>query len=416
MKKILSILMICLIFLCSCSDKNEGTVIVDEQYNIETDMQYYYRTCAGNYMQAITASETGYYYSDSRGKVFYIDRESHKAAPVCDKVNCDHTNRNECNAFLVRDLMFRPNETYPGTALQYYEGKIYYIDDRYDDMKMEAKYYLAKCDPDGRNIEKVTDNLKRQEGATDWFLHRGYLYFVTCKTIYRLPLSNTEQEPEILFELGEGYNEHVNNIWNYSKIYDNALYFSYSPAGTKGTESDLDGYWGKIDLDTKEITKLEYEGKVVEPVTFVNKKMYFEILDKKKRVWNIYVSDLDLSNVQEIGEHNTGTLFYTDGNYIYLDTEDAVVMSGAPNPDVYKDQTITIYDMKMKNEIDSFKLPSVTPVERASMQDKNCFIFNITGKGEDAVSKLYYLDKSKIGTFNGDYPEMTELCEVKNIF
>ena len=415
MKRLLIILMICLIFLCSCSDKNEGTVIVDEQYNLETDMQYYYRTCNGNYMQAITASNKGYYYSGTDGKVFYIDRDSQKAAPLCDKVNCDHTNKNECNAFLIKDNNFGPNGIYLGNAMQYYEGKLYYIDNRYDDMKMEGKYYLAKCDPDGRNIEKVTDNLKRQEGASDWYLHRGYLYFVTSKTIYRLPLSNTEQEPEILFELGEGYDEYVNNIENHSKIYDDGLYFTYTPSGIQNTEGDDDmkQYWRKINLDTKEITKLVFDGKSVEPVTFVNNRMYFEVLEEEKREWKIYVSDLDLSNVQEIGEHNTGTLFYTDGNYIYLDMEASISLSGAPNPDVYKDQTITIYDMKMENEIDSFKLPSIVQVPRASMQDKNCFIFNITGKGEDAVSKLYYLDKSKIGTFNGDYPEMTELCEVK---
>lgn len=407
---------IVLFWTCSCAGSSNETELSDDFFNFQTDMQYYYRSGLTSLSAPITESEQGYYYASTNGSVIYIDKQSQKATPLCDKINCNHNDPDECDSFFYSDRIGRIDDYATRPSLQYYDGKLYFIFIDHDDIKMQDIYFLSCVNPDGHKFEKITNNLKVDEGLVNWFLHRGYIYIVTNLAIYRLSLDDTNKDPETIFKLGEEYNEEKgsNNI-DSSFAYGNKLFFRCMKyEGMTYEDGNNIIYWRVMDLMTMEIKKLDFEEKELIPITFSNGEMYYDAPDSNTKKHRIYSCDLDGENNQFIGEIPFGYTVFTDGKYFYTD-DYFFKCQGAVSDNQYMDQTIKIYDMKLENEVDSFKIPSTTGTYIDLFQNDQCFIFNLTPKGENAKRKLYYLDKSKIGSFNGDYPDMSELCELTGI-
>lgn len=104
-RKVLLYLIMC-IGLVSCSkNEQEG---YGENYNRKYDSQNF----SANREQTVT--EDGFY-TIQEEYIFFVDKKSGKAIPLCGKVNCKH-NDSTCNAYFNAPL-----------NIQAYDGKIYVV-------------------------------------------------------------------------------------------------------------------------------------------------------------------------------------------------------------------------------------------------------------------------------------------------
>ena len=101
MKKLLSALLIALLLptmmlMSACNDASKTS---DDKLSFDytTNFQYYYSNLNGiNF--PVTKSEKGYYVFLPNNYLYYIDRKSQAATPLCNKPNCSH-NSVDCNAY-----------------------------------------------------------------------------------------------------------------------------------------------------------------------------------------------------------------------------------------------------------------------------------------------------------------------------
>ena len=142
MKKLLSVILVLILFFC-ITGCEEGKY-ADKNFNIETDMQYYYRQSGTDL--PMTESPNGYYYmyySKTNNILFYVDKETEEATPLCSKPNCLHDNPNSCDAYFDVSESVMNNQ-----MIQYYNGKLYILCGEYDKDFIEYKQYLLRCDLD----------------------------------------------------------------------------------------------------------------------------------------------------------------------------------------------------------------------------------------------------------------------------
>lgn len=376
------VISVCVILsACTDADKvetNNGT------YNFETDMQYYYHRQSENL--PLTVSPDGYYYVGDGGIIIYVDKATLKATPLCNKVNCKHDNKDTCSAYQINTgiLSYFGDESF-STILQYYKGYIYTVDFEYDTEKLSYFPYLKRINLDGTNTKKMTGRLDTGSSFEDWFIHRGYMYFVTDKAIYRVDMEHLKKEKETVFELKE-YKKNVNNI-SLVSAYDDFLYFMY--LGDKEIE------YYNVNVNNLKKTKLMFEGESEGAHSFLDGKVVFKKADKKAGI-NHYFGDFYLKNPQNFTNQKIGYSFNTDGKYIYFDNLNNLEISNGDK------QTVWVYDKEM-NEVDSFTLPYCV----LAGQDPDYFIFSMLD--ENGENCLYAIDKAQIGTIDGKTPEMTKL-------
>ena len=126
-KQFFSILLILGMLALPSGCNEQGSNNGNSDFNLETDMQYFYHKGVNN--SPITKSEDGYYYVGDDGIIIYVDKESLSATPLCFEPNCLHDDPKTCNAYF--DIYDHLDTDFAAGAIssviQYYQDKLYMV-------------------------------------------------------------------------------------------------------------------------------------------------------------------------------------------------------------------------------------------------------------------------------------------------
>lgn len=211
MKKRIAALILVLAALLTLGACQKGPKEQGEAFNPETD--YAHLDEAGYFGSYVAEAPAGYYFI-SGYYLYYADKETMEAIPLCNKPDCKHHEETgdskvyECNAFLG------PRGLVP--FVQYYEGALYAVEGvNVAEKKLEKN--LVRLSMDGTTRQRI----KTISDSELLAIHRGYLYECQNGTITRVPMSNLKGEPEVLFrtEMDE-YNLSFQPKGNYLLIHN----------------------------------------------------------------------------------------------------------------------------------------------------------------------------------------------------
>lgn len=407
MKKVLIIFCILIsIVLCSCNIKEHSNVD-NSTYNFETDMQYYYRY--QSYVNPITASSNGYYIVGEHNIVLYVDKKTMDVAPLCNKANCKHDDPDTCNAYIINELMsYSPETSSTKNLIQYYKGNIYVVDFQYNSSTDNYEAFLCKYDLDGTNYQIVSSTLTNFNLLSDWFIHRGYLYYTSENEIYRLLLDNSNNKVEKILKI-ENHIKGARCIMNLL-AYGNYMYF----LTLEETNEETQMKYHSLDLQNLKQKEMIYEGKeIVYCCGFVKNKVIFMLQGNNSNnseisYNNYYIADLDLKNGKKLTTQKWGYNLSTDGKYYY--TDNAAKLDDNKKSDENIGQIITIYNLDMEI-VDSFIFPYNKIYTFLGAQDRDNFFVFLLDKNKNY--NLYFIDKSNIGTFKGREAKISKLCKLK---
>ena len=406
MKKSVCVLFSILVVLaCLLSGCNKGSDEFSMDYS--TDMQIMYLCGGGSISVPMTKSDTGYYYLgrgiEGTRIVIYIDKESKKATPLCSKPNCMHDDIEICDAYVKSsetvsiDTMFGAT----GNLIQCYKGSLYLLCGEYDESFINYNPYIMKMNLDGSNREKVTNYF--DFSVKYWCMHRGYLYYLTDSTLFRVSEASLDSEPEVIYK-AEYFIENGRNTFDYLYAYEKYIYFSVNEKDDKGNGEGAKSYCINLDSLEKSEIKIGTEYAIVQG--FLDNKVIVTCADDNGRIFEI--RDLDGKNGKQFltNEQIGDNSFTNDGTYLYLDN----AMYAAKNKE---QQTMTVLDNQF-NEIDKFRLPQIDVMvyNFFAPQDEEFFIFECFNNENDE-HVIVMADKSQIGSINGEVIEYTELCKLK---
>jgi hypothetical protein len=399
MRKVFLIpLLILAVLLCSCTQSSTNTQS-DETYNFETDMQYYYNNISNSKLDC-TESDKGYYYLGSNGIILYIDKKSMKGIPLCNRVNCLHNDPDVCDA-------------YGYGSIQYYDGYLYADTSEYNSEKMSDISYIFRINEDGTGKEKITDGFN--ETLLEWFIHRGYIYYLTNTGLYSMPIASPKSEPKIIIDFNELGYENV-NIDKFI-AYTNYVYVSVS--ALLDNESSDDNNFTQLfayNIESEKYNEIDLNGATPSIATFINGNLItYEAVKNDDDSYNTiyYTSDLNGNNKEKFVEYPAGNYLYSDEKYVYVDDGAYLNFSENNSEENNFEQTIKVYDLKM-NEVDSFILPFDSWIDMCAQGTEHFLISSAT---EDGNLELYYIDKNKISQYKGTTAEKNDICSLdwKNV-
>ncbi len=407
---ILVFLIIAMLGVSGCGKTNPGDSYVegsDYQYMFEGSWIFYQKSARGT---------NGYFFVNGH-YIYYLDDNTQKLVPLCNKADCLHNRETdekryiECNAHIE-------NEVYVGNVgISYCNGYLYYIEIGTDEDGWCQDLYRMKEDGSQKQSIYHWDNWTTEE----WCIHRDTLYYVehTYETVEveqdepetiekyavkKLALTGGgKKKPETIYEVEEGI-----TVYSLSRVqaYGNHVYFTLDAATVSDTnvltdENYLDYTCFDIityDLDTSECKPLtlpnEKKGVYIQLVTFWNDKLIlgvYDSLQKMDGVSNSYLSDLDGSNVEVFQKDIIqGEIYLSDGKYLYI-SNSPLVEGGYEDKQYYR-----VYDQEM-NLVDTLKTPFIGNPEIGMEKGQYLFKTNKDKTGAD----LMFFDKSTIGTFQG---------------
>ena len=392
MKKILLSLFIFIIFYgISCGKQS-----------VDTDYKYMYSE--SNSVQALTASNDGYYFINGL-YLYFCDYETMESVVLCNKPNClhdkelDEKKKYNCNGFLITEGDSKLITTYDN-YLYCYIGM--------DFLKDIWQPELIRISLDGSKRETVCI---LEQNITSIALHRGKLYYATSVS------SDDEQEAQ-------------DGIYEYSlKEYDvfkksakpieivsgkevMAVIHDITPVGnkvryTKNAEEDniIAGKEFVYDIDDKSVNQIaeDINLKYVGPLTISEGDYIFTPISINDG--NIEYSDYIYKNNIETGiseklfkREFSDIMHYSDDNYIYVDNILSI-------EDGNQNRVITIYDKK-GNKVDSIDI-TANNIYASFISGDEKYMF-LRGRNEEKAY-IRYADKSKIGTGNLQWQTLFEL-------
>lgn len=411
---LLCILSICVLFNGCGKDK----IQYKDTYVSGQDFQYMYS--GKTYEFGLSMAETDdAYYKLLDDYIYYVDKKSMKAVPLCGKSDCMHekessSHRTNCNAYIRSEdgyMNLYKDNLYVRTTERDKEEQIDY-----------SVFYAISLDGSKRN--KVCEIKKDTIGF--WLIHRGKLYYTvkdkneqvslkaidlkkktSPKTVY-CEKNIFNSDPEELLAYG-------NNIYLYIGGFSKKLDFlsndndegdDVSIKEKKQQEQEMwqnyENKWICYNITNQKATELFSKQKdkdgvtrfIVQRIAFRQDKLYFMYSDlEKKKDDVICESNLDGSNEKKWKDIdvNKNAIFTIDTDYLYIyDTWSEAVEKGKKTP------TMWVYD-KNKKLVDTCKLP-VGFCASLPPGSKQYFWYTESGDTKDA---LVYMDKSKIGSLKG---------------
>lgn len=147
----------------------------------------------GCWFTEICETDEGFYFD--YGKLYYLEKATHKAIVVCGKPDCDHTT-GDCNALISAGSLWQ------------YGDKLYYVAEDYkvkNDRRVDdhgRRVFSVNMDATGR---KVVQDLDFEVGGDTSFknnppiFHRGSVYFTYSGTLYRAALGADLKDAEVVW-------------------------------------------------------------------------------------------------------------------------------------------------------------------------------------------------------------------------
>lgn len=310
MKKLLSIFIICIVFigLVGCRDyKDFGNT-----YNKETDYQYPYHRQGGRITMADSGG--GYYLLFSEG-IYYTDKTNMKPVLLDNRPDVDYTSQQKTDS--------KTNNAYTnGGFLTFYNEKIYLLE---KDKKALGKDNSIK--ETTRLIEMSKDGTDRKTIFTldstpaSIAIHRGIVYYTirdyskeTDLEYYLMSYDLRKKffnKPEAIFvgSLPYGW---IQDIIPYG---DNVYFLDVG----KNLSRQM-----RYDIKKKTVTRIINDDDNLFPTItgFFNNKLVITIYDgddNYEKKWISYLSDLDGSNMEELPiDINFISNIYSFGDYIFV--------------------------------------------------------------------------------------------------
>lgn len=387
-----------------CGENNIGDydTIAKDYYDYTTDSQLVNSLSTWN--SNIAKSEYGYYILIGK-RIYYIEKETMTAVPLCGKPNCMHIDAN-CNAYVGAV-----------DSICYSNDYIYFVSVAGDDQDFEGAY-LTKMSVDGSQKENI---LYMDIYPTDWIIHRGFFYYSIKKYrfneytkledinyadcyILRYSTEKSDDESESIYYADEI--EKDAQILNLV-AYGNNLYFElYGMArDNKSVEVRKSVKMNLKDYSVSEM--LSPTGYSLSQPMYLDGMLVFSSGEKNEDKYLYYKTDFNGCNPEYFFETYEGENIVCDGKYLYVDNYYTLSMPHLfPEDDpVNRDvRYITAYDSKL-NKIDEFSLGggSATTWHLFPVDDQ-LFLF---GGESDSGDVIFYYDKNELGTIDGGLWEKT---------
>lgn len=158
----------------------------------------------------ICETQDGYYILFG-SYAYFIDKETKKTALLCTKPECAH-NDETCNAFLSGYTIF-------STADRLFYSNASYVEENGEFVNRGERLYSVALDGNDR---KFVQDLEFEPSGNSTYstpiLHKGYVYFVYCGILYRMPL-------------GGNINENAEALWGNEVEKDDRQIFDSIPVG-----------------------------------------------------------------------------------------------------------------------------------------------------------------------------------------
>lgn len=380
MKKRLLVLLLTLVCLTGCSNKDKEDNLakkIDINYNQTSesyvegeDNQYFFAE-----INSPVKIDNGYYFIERNSSIInFYDTKQNLTVALCNQPNCNHED-NFCNAYL-ENFDFE---------MEYYSGHLYLIGYSKDD----SSVWLYRFSTDGSERKKLCKlySATELEHYCNWTLHRGYVY-------YTIPDYNLSEHTSKLYRVALEPNAKSEEIFSFDNIggnisgikaYGNNVYFQNC------TYADLDanGYTGDI---------CKYD--------IINNNV--EVVKKDSwRAFAVVANDLYYDNGSEVMKYNIQTkvenLFYetnmptyigVDKDYVYLDNYCSIWL----NSSSMDERNIYVVD-KNSQVVDTISMTE----EYSDCVFGDDYLF-VTISNESY--RILQYDKSQLGTSNHEWVQI----------
>lgn len=414
----LFVVMVGVIFFSGC---NRQKLKYEDTYIAGQDFPYMYYGSSYEFGVNTIETEDGYYKMVNQF-IYYIDKNNMQTTPLCGKADCLHDQetaekRNECNAYT------NSNDGYLYQSGEY----MYYMAHDYDKENDKWKMNLYQISMDGseRNIVCTV----KEQNIYLWLIHRGYVYYVTNEkgndgkrhnALKRFAVEDNSHKVETIKVLDEIYNGQPDTL----EAYGNYVYF-YTLGYNEDIENDLSKNWTKTlancwfcyNITTSEVKEIFTEQrenndtvKIAQHIRFWQDKLLtmYSYQDGKEHEDEkvIYQYDLDGNNKKKLlTVEDSMDCFCADNNYLYVyNTWRDTVADGK------EEAKMIVYDKDLK-EIDQIGMP-MSPYTHLAPGNNECFLAN--QESEDTIA-IIYMDKSKIGSYQGKQMEARACYETKKV-
>lgn len=306
---ILSLCLLICIGLVGCTGGEQEKY--SENYEEGKDSQNFSTT------REATATKNGFY-AIQEDSIYFVDKKSGKAVPLCGKPNCKHTDYS-CNARFNAPL-----------NIQAYDGSIYVVA-RGEKVGTESLYRISEDGSEREELKTLyTFETDDASCSLDFVIHRGFGYMVTNwiqktrnekeQTLYRVSLDSSDEKDEVAKI--KGYTPMIYIVGGYG----NSIYFSTNRYTDKD-EKNLEILNYKFDILKERVEKIDLPADMT--LTAVKNDRYFCY---KKGGQEILSLDKDGKDEKRIFDWKyDNTLVYHDEQYLYLDNEVYLLMHDRPD-------------------------------------------------------------------------------------
>lgn len=406
---LLIVILASLFILSSCVEDKQDNC---DDFDYTTDYQYYYNNINMGSLP-ITKSDTGYYFFLANRFLHYMDKESLETTPVCNKANCLHNNRDECDAYFNTYKV--PTTVAGSNVVQYYDNNLYVVlrnDDEYGEFVGTSLY---KVSLDGTSREKL---ISFDFGIPAWLIHRGDFYYAKEKyndnvnaainidsfSINKISLDNLKEEPIKIFDTNE-YFDCIQGVYQFS-AYDNYIITSVVPLSEKAieeltTEGErellIEKYYYSICTDSLEVNRISNEEGKVSLSSFYNDKLLYIVEGEESNTNRYFTCELDGSNPSLLTEMKYGDSLFYDGNHMFLQN---FIEDFKESSEGNGGNKISLLDSSFK-PISTFRIGF--DYSGGIPQDPECFLCINNVSNTD--TEVYYIDKSELNKLNGEEVE-----------
>lgn len=380
MKRVILLVLGILILCVSACGNNDSKNSIDTEYY---DCEIGFTGILGN---KIYDSPDGYYFL-MNNYLMFANKNLEQPVFVCNKAECSHNkgtaeNKVNCDAFFGG-----------ANSVRYYNDQVYVLA---NSLKNSDKYLTSvyKLDVDGSNRKVIYSSENYMDSM---IIHQGQVYIYEKK--YTDKTGNTSNAPiasvfkfdltkpndiDIIFETDGKNNASI----NYMKCYQNGLYiFVFGDS--------FNSFVCKIDLETVDIEKYEYDGyDIGKDSLFCCKNVFTNIEDM---TWESEHFKCDMNgNIERklSKEHfpilnNNAFFLLADDNYLYFQDID---YGGNMVPSEERKIHVYTYDGDFVGEIAYGNQEIEYLNDFYSGDDKYLFFY----VRDDKTNTCYYVEKSQI--------------------
>lgn len=409
------IFFICILSICSVlSGCKEEKISYEDTYIEGQDFQYMY--FGNTYENGISMAETeDGYYKLLDNYIYYIEKETMKAVPLCGKTDCLHeketvAHKKDCNAYIESEDGY----------VNLYKDQLYVRTTVYDQEEQTnySEFYAISLDGSQRN--KVCQ--VKEDNIQLWMIHRGKIYYAVDEkgandkqqiALKALDLKKPNKS-ETLFVLDDVFSGTAQNLvayGNYVYLYVDGFNEDISDENEMEAKKWAEKYenrWTCYQLNTGKIMELFEKQKkngitkqIVQKLVFWQDSLFYTYYDlEQDGNKKVYKSKLDGTEEQEWMQlEDTMDCFTADSNYFYVyNTWHDAVAKKKEKPAMW------VYDKNGK-QVDQLEINASPYLHFTPGSEKYFWITN----AEETKDSLVYIDKENIGSLHGKEIEAT-LC------